>query len=233
MTGAAELYALQEIDLALDTRRVRLAAIEGQLGETEELLAARQEVAEKRQQVHELQEKQKLLEGPVDEVRNKAAAIERKLYGGTIRNPKELQDLQADFYALQAQVRRQEDALLFQMVRLEEADAALQRAEAALLEIEERWQAEQQALLTEKEQLEAELRDLEERRQRQVQGYSGQALALYELLRPRKEGRAVAKVERGMCGGCRISLPMSLLQKARAGQALVQCVSCERLLYVS
>lgn len=233
MTGAAELYALQEIDLALDTRRVRLAAIEGQLGETEDLLAARQEVAEKRQQVHELREKQKLLEGPVDEVRNKAVAIERKLYSGTIRNPKELQDLQADLYALQAQVRRQEDDLLFQMVRLEEAEAALQGAEAARLEIEERWQAEQQALLTEKEQLEAELRDLEERRQRQVQGYTAEALALYDLLRPRKEGRAVAKVERGMCGGCRITLPMSLLQKAKAGQALVQCVSCERLLYVS
>jgi predicted nucleic acid-binding Zn-ribbon protein len=49
----------------------------------------------------------------------------------------------------------------------------------------------------------------------------------------RRQGRAVAKVERGMCGGCRISLPMTVLQKARSGLDVVQCVSCERILYVS
>lgn len=233
MTGTAELYVLQEIDLAIDMRKVRLAAVEGQLGEAEELLSARQDAAEKQQPLHELREKQKQLEGRVDEVRGKAAAIEKKLYGGTIRNPKELEDLQADFNSLQAQVRRQEDDLLLLMVRLEEAEGAFQEAEAALLEIERRWRAEQQALLTEKAQLEAELKDLEERRQRQARGYTGEALALYDVLRNRKDGLAVVRVERGMCGGCRITLPMSLLQKAKAGLGLVQCVSCERLLYVS
>jgi predicted nucleic acid-binding Zn-ribbon protein len=43
----------------------------------------------------------------------------------------------------------------------------------------------------------------------------------------------VAHVERGMCKGCRITLPMSVLQKARAGVGLVQCVSCERILLVN
>jgi predicted nucleic acid-binding Zn-ribbon protein len=36
-----------------------------------------------------------------------------------------------------------------------------------------------------------------------------------------------------MCQGCRITLPTSMLQKARAGLGLVQCVSCERILLVS
>jgi len=40
-------------------------------------------------------------------------------------------------------------------------------------------------------------------------------------------------VEQGLCQGCRISLPMSIVQKARAGVGLVQCVSCERILLVS
>jgi predicted nucleic acid-binding Zn-ribbon protein len=43
----------------------------------------------------------------------------------------------------------------------------------------------------------------------------------------------VAVVERGLCQGCRISLPMSVVQKARAGAGLVKCVSCERILLVS
>ena len=233
MTGAAELYAVQEIDLAIDMRKVRLAAVEGQLGETEELLSARQDAAGKQQPLPELREKQKQLEGRVEEVRGKAAAIDSKLYGGTIRIPRELEDLQADFNALQAQVRRQEDDVLLLMVRLDEAEGAFREAETALLQVEGRWRAEQQALLSEKAQLEAELKGLEERRSQQAQGYASEALALYDVLRNRKDGRAVAKVERGMCGGCRITLPMSLLQRAKAGLGLVQCVSCERLLYVS
>jgi len=44
---------------------------------------------------------------------------------------------------------------------------------------------------------------------------------------------SVAKVEGGACQGCRISLPMNLLQKARSGNSLVQCSSCERVLYLT
>jgi predicted nucleic acid-binding Zn-ribbon protein len=59
-------------------------------------------------------------------------------------------------------------------------------------------------------------------------------LSFYDALRAKHQGRAVAKVERGTCGGCRISLPMSLLQRARSGShVMVQCSSCERILYVS
>jgi predicted nucleic acid-binding Zn-ribbon protein len=36
----------------------------------------------------------------------------------------------------------------------------------------------------------------------------------------------------GACSGCRISLPMNLIQRAR-GDELVQCVNCERILYVT
>ena len=59
------------------------------------------------------------------------------------------------------------------------------------------------------------------------------ALSLYRALRERRQATAVAVVERGLCQGCRISLPMSVVQKARAGAGLVQCVSCERILLVS
>jgi len=56
---------------------------------------------------------------------------------------------------------------------------------------------------------------------------------LYEALRSSRQGMAVAKVERGICQGCRITLPVSVLQKARSGAVIVQCSSCERILYVS
>lgn len=233
MTSAAELYALQEVDLAIDTRQTRLGAVKEQLGESEALVVARQEATTREESLRALKEPQRDLEWQVEEVRAKASDIERKLYGGSIRNPKELEDLQADLTTVKSQLRRREDELLASMVEVEEAEGEMRAAQTALAEIEAAWKAEQEALLAEKAKLEEELAELEDKRSRQASDHDKVALGLYGLLRERKDGRAVAKVERGMCGGCRITLPMSVLQKAKAGLGLVQCVSCERILYVS
>ena len=210
-----------------------MAAVEEQLGETEELTATRADVKEHREALRALREAQRDVEWQVDEARSHVAAVEKKLYGGTVRNPKELEGLNDDANMLKGQLRLREDELLSHMMKVEEEESVLRQAEAALKEVEGRWRREQADLSGQKERLESELTELEGSRRTQVGRIEGQALGLYDLLRDRHQGRAVAKVERGMCQGCRISLPMSVLQKARSGFDLVQCVSCERILYVS
>ena len=74
---------------------------------------------------------------------------------------------------------------------------------------------------------------LEAKRDGQVDGMDAAALSIYQALRERWQGPAVAIVERGLCQGCRITLPMSVLQKARSGLGLVRCVNCERILLVN
>ncbi len=233
MTTAAELFALQETDLANDGAVARLNEVEAQLGETEELTEARQRVDLCREQIRPLEEKQKGLDLEAEEVRGKAAAIERKLYGGTVRNPKELEDFQADLTSLRGQLSRREDALLEVMLDLEDAEASLRQAEATLAEVEESWKAQQASLRETQAKLKEEIAGLEAKSTRQADGMDSGALSLYHALRERRQGTAVAVVERGLCQGCRISLPMSVVQKARAGAGLVQCVSCERILLVS
>lgn len=233
MTTAAELFALQETDLANDGAVARLIEVEAELGETEELIEARQRVYQCRERVRPLEERQKGLDWEAEEVRGKAAAIENKLYGGTVRNPKELEDFEADLTSLRGQLSRREDALLEVMLELEDAEAGLRQAEATLAEVKESWKAQQTSLQETQAKLKEEIEELEAKRTRQVDGMDAAALSLYQALREHRQGTAVAVVERGLCQGCRISLPMSVVQKARAGAGLVKCVSCERILLVS
>ena len=233
MTTAPDVLALQETDQALDRARARLTDVEAQLGESEELAALRQAVAEREEVLTQLRSRLHDAEWSVDDARGKATEVERKLYGGTIRNPKELADLDADLSSLKTQVGKREDTLLSLLVEMEEAEALLGNARSTLSETEAVWQRDQAALLKEKSQLEREIADLERRRRDQLPAVDASSLRLYQLLRERHRGQAVAGVERGMCQGCRIALPMSLLQKARSGVGLVQCVSCERILLVS
>jgi predicted nucleic acid-binding Zn-ribbon protein len=233
MTIAADLYALQEIDSDVEATKASLAAVEEQLGESEELIAARQAVGEGRDALEDVSKQQRELEWQVDDLRSRLSDVEGKLYGGSVRNPKELGSMQDEANILRGQLRRREDELLDLMVRVEDRQAALRAAEESLTDVEESWRQDQKDLTSEKEKLEGELAGLEERREQQSGLIEARVLTLYDNLWERRQGRAVVKVERGMCGGCRISLPMTVLQKARSGLDVVQCVSCERILYVS
>ena len=217
----------------MDSAMARLSEAEAQLGETEELVAARELVDQRRGETHQVQERQKTLDWDAEEVRRKALEIEGKLYGGTVKNPKELEDFQADLSSLQSQLRKREDALLEVMLELEDAETALKEAQAALAEVESAWKADQASLAETQAALKGEIEALEAKRSRQLDGMDRAALSLYQTLRERRQGAAVAVVERGLCQGCRITLPMSILQKARSGLGLVQCVSCERILLVN
>lgn len=230
MTVAADLFALQETDLALDAALARLEEIEGQLGESEEITSARKWLQAATEYLRQLKSAQSDLEFEADEVRAKAGGVEAKLYGGEITDTRELSDLDADLKSLKSNLRAREDALLASLEQTEEGEAAAAQIQSNLSDIEVRWRDGQSHLLAEKADLEPEIARLRATREEQSGAVDRAALSLYDVLRERRDGSAVATVERGMCHGCRISLPRNIIQKARNAGALVQCVSCERIL---
>jgi len=234
MTRISDLFDLQEIDLEIDARRAAISEAESLLGESEEAEAAAVAVIEREAEVQELHKKLKAAEWEVEDLTNKIKPLEKKLYGGSVRIPKELASIEEDIRSLQARKRVLEDKELDVMSRLEEAERALAAAKHEHATLVAGWEAEQRRLRQERETLTAEIAELENKRAAQRSRIDGEALTLYDALRAKHQGRGVAKVERGTCGGCRISLPMSLLQRARSGSdVIVQCSSCERILYVS
>ena len=234
MMRISDLFDLQETDLEIDARRNAISDIESRLGESEEIEVAAAAIAERETDVQELQKKVKSADWEVDDLTNKIKPLEKKLYGGSVHVPKELASIEEDIHSLQARKRVLEDKELDVMSQLEEAERALAAAKAEHASLASEWGTEQRRLKEERDTLSGEVNDLEEKRIEQRSRIDNEALTLYDALRAKHQGRGVAKVERGTCGGCRISLPMSLLQKARSGSdVIVQCSSCERILYVS
>jgi predicted nucleic acid-binding Zn-ribbon protein len=234
MTRISDLFDLQEIDLEIDARRADLAETESRLGESEEIESAAGAIEELEAGVQDLHKKVREAEWEVEQLTDKIKPLEKKLYGGSVHIPKELASIEDDIRSLQARKRVLEDKELDVMSESDDAEKALAAARKEHAGLVATWEEEQSRLNREKERLTDEIDQLEGRRSAQRVHIDGDALLLYDALRSKHQGRAVAKVERGTCGGCRISLPMSLLQKARAGaDVIVQCSSCERILYVS
>lgn len=233
MSKGRQLYELQEADLEIEAKREALAHIESRLGQRQVLDEARARLASEKERLDRLRASQHEGEWVVEDLRTKIATLDGRLYGGSVNNPKELASIQEQVEHLKRRRSDEEDKVLDIMAEVEAAQRSVAVTGREVDTLEKEWQQEQFELSRERDEVTAALAILEQRRQDLVSRIDGASLRLYEELRAKRQGRAVAKVEQGMCQGCRIVLPTRELQRARGSQELVQCGSCERILYVS
>ena len=230
MTSAADLFALQDIDLKRDSRRALLADIEARLGETETVVEARREAVEAEEMLADLRREQREFDAQLQDLDAKIGPLETRLYNGSVRNPKELTDLQREVDSLKVRRGKLDDDGLSLLDRIEAANATLEEKRETLRRVEADWQDDQRDLLGDRARAKQETSVLDSERERWISGMDKMPLQLYESLRIKRQGRAVARVERSTCQGCRIGLPTHLVQRVRMGTALVQCPTCERIL---
>lgn len=231
MGVAKQLYQLQEVDLELESNERALQQVTSQLGESQEVVRARNKLASERQSLEELKRQQHSLEWEIDDIATKLTATEDKLYSGSIGSPKELANLQHEVDILKTRRSRLEDEALDIMEQVELATASVATVSSQLKTVEAEWQSQQQQLSADMEQLKAVLSNLKHKRQTLSAEIDPGAVELYHELKEKK-GTAVAKVEQGICRGCRISLSATELQRARSG-SLTQCSSCGRILFLA
>ncbi len=226
-----QLYQLQEIDLELSSNEQALNQIASQLGENQVLVRAQAEFTSAQQQLDELKQQQHSIEWEIDDLVSKLTTFEEKLYSGKIGNPKELTSLQHEVDMLKARRDQLEDKALEVMDQVELATASVATMGSELKKVKAKWHRQQKQLSVDMERLKAVLSDLEHKRQLLVAKIDPGAVELYQELKQQK-GTTVAKVEQGVCRGCRISLSAAELQRARSG-SLVQCSSCGRILFLA
>ncbi|MBI2328312.1 MAG: hypothetical protein HYU85_01455 [Chloroflexi bacterium] len=231
MSVVKQLYQLQDVDLELESSERALKQITAQLGENGAVVSTRSKLTLEHQHREELNQQQRAIERAIDDLTSKLAPAEEELYSGRIRNPKELANLQHEIDGLKARRDQLEDKALATMDQIELAARSIATIEGELKIVEAEWQRQQQRLAADLEQVKTVLSSLQDKRQRLVAEIDPQAIEVYQALKQHK-GVAVARVEQGICHGCRISLPISELQQARSGR-LVRCSSCGRILFLA
>jgi predicted nucleic acid-binding Zn-ribbon protein len=231
MSVAKQLHQLQEIDLELETNEQALRQIASQLGESQAVVRARTKLASENQRLEELKRQQHSLEWEIDDLVNKLAPAQERLYGGSIRNPKELTNLQHEVDGLKSKREQLEDKALEVMEQVELIEAGVATISKDSKRLEAEWQSQQQQLSNNMKELKTTLSDLKHKRQSLSTGIDPEAIEFYDKLKKQK-GTAVAKVEQGICHGCRISLSAAELQQARSTNS-VQCSNCGRILFLA
>jgi predicted nucleic acid-binding Zn-ribbon protein len=230
ITQAEALYRLQEIDLILVQTQKRLIEIDTALGERGTVTAAEGEVQAAQTHLKPLQTRSRNLEFEIQSNTTKMRQADETLYGGRVRNPKELQDLQNEIQSLKKRNMELEDSLLEFMVEVEAGEATLAARQAALKAALAAWEAEHVHLLDEQAKLKQGQPDVLKRRQQALVDVSPDSLKMYQTLKPRKHNQPVALLVNQSCSFCRVEQDLAIIKDTRAGQKLTTCLSCGRIL---
>jgi predicted nucleic acid-binding Zn-ribbon protein len=231
MSQVFRLFRLQQIDHQLDQGRNRLREIEAILNDDTALNQAVQRAKESEAFLEGARKILRRAEESVNTQRIKIEQTDATLYGGKVRNPKELQDLQNESAALKRFLSTLEDRQLEAIIAVEEAEAAHKASSDSLVKLTGDNEAANHQLMDEQAGLVQEIRRLETERVAAISPIPKEDLALYEKLRQQRRGVAVAKINNNTCSACGSAINAALLQAARLPNQFARCDSCGRILY--
>jgi len=231
MSSPFKLYRLQQTDSQIDRRATRVAEIELALKDDEALIRGARTVQIAEQELKDFRKALQRAEDNVSGQRVKIEQSEATLYGGKVKDPKELQDLQNEAAALKRYLGVLEDRQLEAMLAEEEAASQYDNAVHELGKEQSRYNQMQSDLLNEKVKLENELVRLQGERTATTGTIPEDDLILYQQLREQRRGIAVAKVTNKACSACGSLLSTTLLHSARSPNQITLCDTCGRILY--
>ena len=233
MFSVKQVYDLQELDWKMAAIDQSLSDVRTKLSDDSALVTLRKRIEETEAKLTTQSAARRRVESEVERLNERLRAAERRLYGGAVTNPRELSASEEERGAVLEQRAAEEDKLLELMVDVEELQATRDESQDQLSSLEAQRAAEYPNLVKDEERLAEELDEVRLERMSVAPEIPAAVLSTYESLRKSRDGHAVARVERGMCQGCRLALPESERQRARSSQTIVQCSSCRRILYVA
>jgi predicted nucleic acid-binding Zn-ribbon protein len=232
MSRPFKLYRLQQIDSQLDRLRAHLKEVEDALLDDQDVRAAEQNFERIKDQLQQTRKSLRSAEYETQQQRIKMEQTEASLYGGKVRNPKELQDLQNESAALKRHLGVLEERQFEIMLEDEEISHRLETADQERSAVKQQHAERIQKLEQQKAKLLREFERSEEERQATTPSIDAQDLQFYTQLRQKKRGIAVAKVTDRACSACGSTLSATLLNATHSPNQLNQCETCGRILYI-
>jgi predicted nucleic acid-binding Zn-ribbon protein len=224
------LAALQNLDCQLKEQADQEAAL---LREAEEfellLLQRRAELAQLVAQQTTLDAQRAELDTRVDTEGGKLR--DNRMRINRVRTERELSALQREIDLGKEANQLLEEQLIGVMVQLEELGTRVTASATAVEELQARVAEEVTARRERAKELRGQRESERENREALVRGMNPALRSKYEQIFERRGGTAVVAVLRGVCMGCRMSVPPQMFNELQKFRDIRQCPNCHRILY--
>jgi predicted nucleic acid-binding Zn-ribbon protein len=225
------LVALQSLDTASDAARKRLA----ELPAAEQAIAVR--VAEASEHVDRAkaraadnQQQRRALEKDAALVDMRLARFED--HKAAVKTNPEYKALTHEIEIAKGEKDGIEERILVLLMDADTIAAELKQAETARADAVREGEHTRAALAAERRSLDADLQRLADERRREAAGVDAALLAKYDQILKQRRGLAVVAMTGETCSACQLRQRPHMAQQVRRGDGVVQCESCQRILYV-
>jgi predicted nucleic acid-binding Zn-ribbon protein len=229
MSRASALLSLQQIDDRIATLTSEIAVTEASLRGDPELDRLRAAEAAAHDEHRALGSSAKLAELEAASLQARIRELDRRLYGGTVRNPAELIEMQRELEGMRAKLSTAEDDALGRMEAVDVSTASLEKASAAVAARDAQRSASLEPLRARLATLNAERDVLNAERDALRADTDPNDLSLYARIASHRRP-AVTGLAGESCAGCRMPVSNEERRAVRTGTGLTQCANCDRIL---
>ena len=225
------LRHLQEADNRITTLKAEIADVPKKLAEIDSRRqAAREEAKAEEEKLQEIEHSRREKEGDLQTENERLLKYKTQL--NQIKTNKEYTAMLHEIETTEKRIGDHEEKILIAMEDGDAAKVSLAEVKESSAKMESLCDEEDKALKTRTAEAEGELTEGEARRKEAEAGTDANLLKRYEQIRSRMRGSAVVEVRKGICQGCRVSLPPQLYNDLFKGDVLHDCPSCQRILFV-
>jgi len=229
VTIAQSLLSLQSTDQSLAIRRREYREVQTELDSEGGLPKLRESCDSTRVRVLEAKVNMARLESDLAMLKDEVAELETRLYGGAITNVRQLTAIETEHSSVRRNLAQVEEAISPAQVAAEHAGQQFADLTADLEAKEKAWKTRQVELRSEKIEKGTAFNEMLQIRNDEAAQIPDDHLARYTRLFRSNRGIAIVRVDRGVCQGCAVRLPVGELTRLRAADGPIPC-SCGRAL---
>ena len=225
------LIELQQLDSTIDDARRRIAAHPERLAEADLRLAgAREQVDAAKARLKDNNEARRALEKDAAMYQARVSKFKDQL--SAVKTNREYQAIQHETETAQKDVGAAEEKVLERMMEADTIAADIKQAEAVLAAQEKEVGAVKADLARELAVDHETLVRASRQRESLLASLNPRLLALFEQVSRVRKGIAICSATRdGLCSVCHVRLRPQVFQQVRQNDGIVQCDSCQRILY--
>jgi predicted nucleic acid-binding Zn-ribbon protein len=224
------LIRLQDLDNAVEHARRQIAEIPGRIDALDTRLADRDRaVAEARAALEANRAVRRGLDRDLAAVQSRLTRFKDQLM--QVKTNREYQAMQTEIVTAEREAQALEDRMLERMLEADELTATVRSAEADLAAEQKAVAEERVALDEERAGLTRELERAAARRVELTREIPAHLLELFDFVARGRKGVAVTEARAGHCGVCNVRLRPQVFNEVRTNESIIQCESCQRILY--
>jgi predicted nucleic acid-binding Zn-ribbon protein len=227
----ARLVKLQQLDTAIADAKSRIASHPQRLADADARLAAASQALDSvKQRLKDNHDGRRALEKDVAVYQGRLSKF--KDQQSAVKTNREYQALGHEIETAQHDLGGVEEKMLELMVEADTLAENVKKAEGDFAVRRREIEAEKKALDEELSTLESSLKEATASRAALVAELEPRLLAIFEQVARARKGVAVTTATRdGLCSFCHVRLRPPVFQQVRHNEAIVQCESCQRILY--